>query len=124
MPKFVVQEHHATRLHWDFRLEKDGVLKSWAVPKGPPLEEGIKRLAMAVPDHPLDYGNFEGTIPEGDYGAGVKIWDQGTYEVQEEIEQGKQKKKVLKFILKGKKLKGLYTLVEFIPPRRYLLLKG
>lgn len=125
MPKFVVQEHHATRLHWDFRLERDGVLKSWAIPKGPPLEEGVKRLAMMVPDHPLDYENFEGTIPEGDYGAGeVKIWDKGTYEIQEELEQGKAKKKVLKVVLHGKKLKGLYTLVEFIPPKNWLLLKG
>jgi bifunctional non-homologous end joining protein LigD len=105
--RFLVQEHHARRLHWDFRLELDGVLKSWAVPKGPPMEPGVKRLAVQVEDHPLSYFGFEGTIPEG-YGAGeVKVWDKGFYvlEVRE-----RRKYHVL---LKGLKLKGDYRLINF-----------
>ena len=108
MPRFVIQEHHATHLHWDFRLELDGVLKSWAVPKKPPKEEGIKRLAVQVDDHDLSYISFEGTIPEGEYGAGtVKIWDKGTFVLKERTENK------LKFELKGKKMKGAYKLVRF-----------
>jgi DNA ligase D-like protein (predicted 3'-phosphoesterase) len=105
---FVVQEHHARHLHYDFRLELDGVLKSWAVPKGPPEVVGIKRLAVAVEDHPVEYINFHGTIPEGQYGAGtVKIWDKGKFVLKE------REPRVLKFELFGKKLKGDYALVNF-----------
>ncbi|MDP2899897.1 MAG: non-homologous end-joining DNA ligase [Candidatus Bathyarchaeota archaeon] len=105
---YVVQEHHARHLHWDLRLERDGVLKSWAVPKGPPEKPGERRLAVAVEDHPLDYGGFEGTIPEGEYGAGtVKIWDRGTYEAGE---WGEEK---IEFTVHGERLSGPYELVRF-----------
>jgi len=106
--RFIVQEHHARRLHWDFRLELDGVLKSWAVPKGPPVEPGIKRLAVQVKDHPLSYFGFEGTIPQGGYGAGeVKIWDKGVY-----VLELREPRKYHVF-LKGRKLKGDYRLINF-----------
>jgi DNA ligase D-like protein (predicted 3'-phosphoesterase) len=105
--KYVIQEHHASHLHWDLRLEMDGVLKSWAVPKEPPIKEGIKRLAVPVEDHPLDYAEFEGIIPEGQYGAGEVItWDKGTYEPIKIDER--------KIIVKihGDKLKGKYCLIK------------
>ncbi len=106
--RFVVQEHHARRLHWDFRLEMDGVLKSWAVPKTPPTKPGVRRLAVAVEDHELDYVDFEGTIPEGEYGAGsVEIWDRGTYEIES------KKPEKLVFELHGERMSGRYTLVHF-----------
>ncbi len=101
--RFVIQKHAASRLHYDFRLEMDGTLKSWAVPKGPPYELGVKRAAFEVEDHPLDYMNFEGTIPKGQYGGGtVMVWDTGTYELL----GGSHAKGDLKLQLHGKKLKG------------------
>ena len=104
---FVVQEHWASHHHFDFRLEMEGVLKSWAVPKGLPEKKGIKRLAIRVEDHPVDYINFEGEIPEGLYGAGkVKIYDKGKYEL---IDKTKDK---ISFVLKGKKIKGEYYLIK------------
>ena len=105
--RFVVQKHNASRLHYDFRLELDGVLKSWAVPKEPQTEAGIKRLAIEVGDHEISYIDFEGTIPEGKYGAGtVEIWDSGYYELEERTPD-----KIL-FILHGKKMHGKYTLIH------------
>src|SRR5919201_1015997 len=106
-PLFVVQRHQARRLHYDFRLERDGALASWAVPKGVPLEPGSQRLAVHVEDHPLDYSTFEGEIPKGEYGAGtVEIWDRGTYELLEEKRDGG-----LTVRLKGERLQGLWTLI-------------
>lgn len=117
MNRFVIQEHNATHLHWDFRLEKDGVLKSWAVPKGPPEEKAIKRLAIEVKDHEISYIDFEGTIPEGQYGAGtVRIWDKGTYQIESESP------KRIVFELKGKRLKGRYSLVH-LKEKQWLLIK-
>ena len=118
---FVIQRHKASRLHYDFRLELDGVLKSWAVPKGPSLNPKDKRLAMMVEDHPYDYKDFEGIIPEGNYGAGiVEIWDNGTYADIENSPEEKAVKNIraglkkgnLKFQLFGKKLKGEFALVK------------
>ncbi len=106
-PRFVVHEHHATHLHFDFRLELDGVLRSWAVPKGPSLNPAEKRLALMVEDHPLSYIDFEGIIPKGMVGAGpVVIWDSGPYELLERTEDK------LAFILRGRTLKGEFALVR------------
>ena len=112
--RFVVQKHHATRLHYDFRLEMAGVLKSWAVPKGPTEDPAEKRLAMMVEDHPLDYIHFEGIIPAGNYGAGtVMVWDSGTYQVLGQAGPLAQLEKGdLKFLLQGRKLKGEFALVR------------
>ena len=121
MLKFVVHEHHASHLHFDFRLEMAGVLKSWAVPKGPSMNPADKRLAVMVDDHDLEYGEFEGTIPEGEYGAGeVVIWDKGTYTlVSGSIDSGK-----LEFRLKGKKLNGNFVLAKMKGKQKeWLLIK-
>ena len=109
---FCIQKHAATRLHYDFRLEMEGVLKSWAVPKGPSFDPADKRLAMQTEDHPIDYGDFEGIIPAGQYGGGtVLLWDRGTWEPLEDPHQG-LRKGALKFRLDGEKLKGKWTLVK------------
>jgi DNA ligase D-like protein (predicted 3'-phosphoesterase) len=104
---FVVQEHRARRLHHDFRLAREGVLKSWAVPKGIPEKLGIKRLAVQTEDHPLEYGRFEGVIPKGQYGAGtVRIWDRGFYELKTWADDK------IEVLLKGERLRGMYVLVR------------
>src|SRR5436190_15851825 len=134
---FVVQMHSATRLHYDFRLECDGVLKSWAVPKGPSSDPNEKRLAVQVEDHPYDYGSFEGVIPPGQYGAGeVIVWDCGVYSPDEggetwfhdretaerQIREGLEKGK-LSFLLRGEKVKGSFALVRTKEKKNWLLLK-
>jgi len=110
---YVVQKHRATNLHYDFRLEWHGTLLSWAIPKGPSPNPSVKRLAMQVEDHPIDYAGFEGVIPEGEYGGGtVMVWDKGTWEPEvEEVDAALQKGE-LKFRLHGKKLKGSWVLVR------------
>ncbi|MGQ9460317.1 MAG: DNA polymerase ligase N-terminal domain-containing protein [Candidatus Bathyarchaeaceae archaeon] len=115
---YVIQKHQARRLHYDLRLEMDGVLKSWAIPKTPPTEKGVKRLAVEVEDHPLDYANFEGTIPEGQYGAGtVEIWDKGQYILKE------RNRDKLIFEIEGNKLRGDYCLVRFKGGKNWLFFK-
>ena len=117
--RFVVHEHHARALHYDFRLEMGGVLRSWAVPKGPPLTSGLRRLAVQVDDHPVDYIGFQGEIPEGHYGAGtVNIWDKGTYEARHIAADS------LEIILHGEKLRGPYALVRMHKdPKNWLMMK-
>ncbi|MFQ6068249.1 MAG: DNA polymerase ligase N-terminal domain-containing protein [Candidatus Bathyarchaeia archaeon] len=115
---YVIQKHNATHLHYDLRLEMDGVLKSWAVPKIPPIEPGTKRLAVEVEDHPVEYANFEGTIPEGEYGAGtVKIWDKGSYTLLE------RKESKITIDIHGEKLKGIYYLIRFKGKKNWLFFK-
>lgn len=116
---FVVHEHHASHLHWDFRLEMDGVLKSWALPKSVPQNVKEKRLAVQTEDHPLEYLTFEGEIPPGEYGAGkVFIFDIGTYQLIE------RKDNKIEFILEGKKVKGKYALIRFKgQEKNWLLIK-
>ncbi len=115
--RFVIQKHQATHLHYDFRLELDNVLKSWAVPKEPPTQPGIRRLAVQVEDHELSYIDFEGTIPEGEYGAGnVEIWDKGTYTLKNRTD------KIIEFTLNGSRLKGNFALVNF-KDKNWLLIK-
>jgi bifunctional non-homologous end joining protein LigD len=116
---YVIQKHAASRLHYDLRLEVDGVMKSWAVPKGPSLDPSVKRLAMHVEDHPVEYNEFEGTIPEGEYGGGtVMVWDKGTYtsagdedDPEEALREG-YRSGDFKFVLRGKRLKGSWVLVR------------
>ncbi|HIE14732.1 TPA: 3'-phosphoesterase [Candidatus Bathyarchaeota archaeon] len=115
---FVIQKHWATRLHYDLRLEMEGVLKSWAIPKKPPVKSRVKRLAIQVEDHPIEYADFEGVIPEGHYGAGiVEIWDRGNYTL---IEKAENK---LVFELNGKQLRGIYCLVKFKSDKKWLFFK-
>lgn len=116
--RFVVHKHQATHLHYDFRLELDNTLKSWAIPKEPPQQPSIKRLAVQVEDHQLSYIDFQGTIPQGTYGAGtVEIWDKGTYQLKSRSENK------LVFTLNGQKLTGDYILVRFKEDKNWLFFK-
>ncbi len=120
--EFVVQKHLASNLHYDFRLSLDNVSKSWAIPKGPSMNPKQKRLAIMTEDHSLSYNNFEGIIPEGEYGAGkVIVWDKGKYEGEENIKEGLNKGK-FNFELDGKKLKGLFSMVK-MQKNNWLLIK-
>ena len=115
---YVIQKHAATHLHYDLRLEMNGVLKSWAIPKEPPTTPGVRRLAVQVEDHPVEYANFEGAIPEGEYGAGtVEIWDRGTYKLIE------RKEDKLLVEINGSRLKGIYILLRFRDQKNWLFFK-
>jgi bifunctional non-homologous end joining protein LigD len=128
--RFVVQKHEASHLHFDFRLELDGVMKSWAVPKGPSYDPKVRRLAMEVEDHPIEYNKYEGTIPQGEYGGGtVMLWDRGTYEAEsgggvDALREGYERGD-LKFVLHGERLRGGWVLVRMKRPGRpqWLLIK-
>jgi bifunctional non-homologous end joining protein LigD len=122
--QFVVQKHRASHLHYDFRLEHEGVMLSWSVPKGPTLDSGVKRLAMQTEPHPLDYNQFEGVIPEGEYGGGtVMIWDRGTWTPEVNDVNRALIKGDLKFSLHGRKLSGSWVLVRIRGDRQWLLIK-
>jgi bifunctional non-homologous end joining protein LigD len=111
--RFVIQRHAATRLHYDLRLELDGVYKSWAVTRTPSLDPSVKRLAVEVEDHPIEYGTFEGTIPKGQYGGGtVQLWDRGTWEPQGDDPEAELKKGQLKIIMSGERMKGKWALIR------------
>ena len=115
---YVIQKHAATHLHFDLRLEMDGVLKSWAIPKEPPTSPAVKRLAVQVEDHPVEYASFEGTIREGEYGAGtVEIWDKGIYKLIDR----KEDKLIVK--IDGAKLNGVYVLIRFKDKKNWLFFK-
>ena len=115
---YVIQKHQAQHLHYDLRLELNGVLKSWAIPKTPPVEAGVKRLAVQVEDHPVEYAAFKGRIPEGSYGTGnVEIWDKGEYDL---IELGEDK---LVFQIRGSRLRGTYCLIRFKARKNWLFFK-
>jgi bifunctional non-homologous end joining protein LigD len=119
-PIFVVQEHHASHLHYDFRLQVAGVLASWAVPKRPSMNPAVKRLAVRVENHPLEYASFRGRIPKGQYGAGrVEIWDKGTYV----LVSGSIRRGELVVDLKGRRLRGQFALVRMRQPGKWLLVK-
>jgi len=128
--QFVIQKHEASHLHFDFRLELDGVMKSWAVPKGPSLDPTVRRLAMEVEDHPISYNTFEGTIPKGEYGGGtVMLWDRGTYEADDgggaaALRRGYEKGE-LRFVMHGQRLQGGFVLARLKRPGRpqWLLIK-
>lgn len=122
---YVIHQHAASHLHYDLRLEIDGVLKSWAVPKGPSLDPSIKRLAIHVEDHPVEYGAFEGVIPQGQYGAGnVLLWDDGEWQCLDVDVNKAYKNGNLSFILEGKKLKGLWKLIRIKKnPKNWLFFK-
>jgi len=116
---YVIQKHRATQLHYDFRLEWNGTLLSWAVPKGPSLDPSVKRMAMQVEDHPVEYASFEGAIPEGEYGGGtVMVWDNGTWTPEDSDVDSSLRKGDLKFTLQGKKLQGSWVLVRLRPRGR------
>lgn len=121
---FVIQKHAASHLHYDFRLELNGVLKSWAIPKGPSLDPKVKRLAMHVEDHPIQYGSFEGIIPKGQYGGGtVMLWDKGTWEPLDDNPDTAYEKGHLRFNLHAKKLNGRWDLIRFKDEKHWFLIK-